>query len=116
LVFIVLTEKKFAYYKKISTICVLENGLIATGSDDKTIKIWKKNKQSELVNTLTEHKLEVFALILLKNNSLVNGSRDKTIKVWNQKTENTFECVATLNQSSEVWSLAISKVVSEVVC
>jgi len=60
------------------------------------------------VNTLTEHTGGVFALILLQNNSLVSGSWDKTIKVWNQKIENTFECVATLNQSSAVWSLAIS--------
>jgi WD40 repeat protein len=60
------------------------------------------------VTTLTEHKKEVRALILLKNNSLVSGSFDKTIKVWNQKNENSFECVATLNQISEVWSLAIS--------
>jgi len=58
---------------------------------------------------LTDHKLEVFALILLNNNSLVSGSDDKTIKVWNQMTENTFECVATLNQRSEVWSLEISR-------
>jgi WD40 repeat protein len=105
-----LIEKELAHYGYITTICVLENGLIATGSDDTTIKIRKiKNESSlELVTTLTEHKREVRVLILLKNNSLVSGSWDKTIKVWNQKTDNTFECVATLNQSSEVLSLAIS--------
>jgi WD40 repeat protein len=104
-----LIEKKLAYNYSISTICVLDKGLIATGSWD-TIKIWKKITESslELVTTLTEHTEGISALTLLKNNSLVSGSWDKTIKVWNQMTENTFECIVTLNHDSEVWSLAIS--------
>jgi hypothetical protein len=31
-----------------------------------------------------------------------------TIKVWNQKTDKSFECIATLSQNSAVFSLAIS--------
>jgi len=70
-----LVEIKLAHNKTIMAICVLENGLIATGSEnDATIKIWKI---------------------------------DKNIKVWNHRTEDTFECVATLNQESEINSLAI---------
>jgi len=105
-----LIEKKLAHNNIIWTICVLDNDLIATGSEDTTIKIWKKINDSslELVTTLTEHKKEVHALILLKNNSLVSGSSDMTIKVWNQKIDGTFEFIATLDQSSEVFSLAIS--------
>jgi len=104
-----LIETELVHNKTITAICVLENGFIATGSDDTTIKIWKKNNNSlELMSTLTEHTEKVNALILLKNNSLVSGSFDKTIKVWNQKNENTFECVATLNQSLLILSLAIS--------
>ncbi len=105
-----LIAKKSAHNKSVSKICVLENGLIATGSDDTTIKVWKKNNEDslELVTTLTEHTEKVNALILLKNTSLVSGSSDMTIKVWNQKNENSFECVATLNHDSEITSLAIS--------
>ena len=55
---------------------------------------------------MTEHKDKITALLLLKNNSLVSASLDSLIKVWNQKDENSFECIATLDQSIEV-SLAL---------
>jgi len=103
-------EIKQSHKSHINTICILENGLIATGSDDKTIKIWKKSNQSsiELVTTLRGHTKMVFSLIELKNNSLVSSSLDKSIKVWNQKNETTFECIATLNHTNYIKSLATS--------
>jgi len=106
----ILIEKVSAHNDTIRTICVLENGLIATGSYDTTIKIWKINNQATLepVTILRRHTNWVIALMLLKNNSLVSGSFDTTINVWNQKTDNSFECVASLKHSSGVWSLAIS--------
>jgi len=102
-----IIEKKQAHTEYIHLICVLENDLIATGSWD-TIKIWKNGDYLRLLTNLTEHTGIIRALILSKNNSLVSGSSDLTIKVWNQMTENTFECVVTLKQSSGVSSLAIS--------
>jgi len=104
-----LTAKKLAHNETINAICVLENDLIATGSEDTTIKIWKINNQSslELVFILTEHKDKITALLLLKNNSLVSASWDSLIKVCNQKDENSFKCIATLDQSIEVSSLAL---------
>jgi len=104
-----LIEKRAAE-DVIWTICVIDNELIATGSADNLIKIWKKNNQSslELVTTLTEHTNVVRALILLKNNSLVSGSEDNSIKVWNQINQTWFECIATLNESSGIYSFAIS--------
>jgi len=101
-------ELNQAHEKYINAICVLENGLIATGSEDKTIKIWKKNNEKylELVSTLEGNTFPVYSLILLKNGSLVSGT--ESIKVWNQKNENTFECVATLKQNSGVTILKIS--------
>jgi len=50
----------------------------------------------------------ITSLILLKNNSLVSGSLLDGIKVWNKKNEYNFKCVATLNESRDVFSLAIS--------
>jgi WD40 repeat protein len=63
-----LIEKELAHYGYITTICVLENGLIATGSCDTTIKIWKQINESslELVTTLTKHTRDNNAIILLK--------------------------------------------------
>jgi len=106
-----LNDNLQAHKKSVKTICVLENGLIATGSEDWTINIWKiVNKSSfELVTTLKEHKSEVKALILLKNNSLVSsGSTESSIRVWNKINESTFECVRILDLNNSVFSLAIS--------
>jgi len=63
-----LNEKKLAHDDTMWKICVLENGLIATGWWDKTIKIWNKNNESslELVTSLTEHTGEVFIFINYK--------------------------------------------------
>ena len=98
------------YNGSIEAICMLENGLIATGADDSKIKIWKQSHDKtsfELIADLREHKSLVYALILLKNNSLVSGSADQTIKVWNQINGTNFVCVSTLNLDSEIFSLAI---------
>jgi len=91
----------FLVYPDINAISILENGLIETGSDDKTIKIWKKINRSslELVSTLVGHTFGINSVILLKNKSLVSGSKE-SLKVWNQNNENNFECVGTLNQST----------------
>jgi len=63
-------------------ICVLKNGLIATGSGDRTIKKWRQNdsKKLELITNLTEHQYVVYTLAVLSNGSLISGSGDKTIK------------------------------------
>ena len=99
-------QKKSAHDTSIYTICVLNNGLIATGSY-REIKIWKKEENKlQLITTLTEHSADVNTLIGLKNNSLVSGSSDRTIKIWNQINDSTFECINTLKQqNSEIYSL-----------
>jgi len=105
-----LVEMKQAHTKAIiRAICVLESGLIATGSEDRTIKIWKQINESSLqsVAHLKEHRDRVNALILLKNSSLVSSSDDKSIKVWNRIKKNTFGCVSTLNLKIEAFSLAV---------
>ena len=104
-----LNTNKRVHTNRIKKICVLENGLIATGSYDSTIKIWKKISESslEVVTTLTEHESAVYALISLKNSSLVSGSYDGKTKIWNQINETYFECVATLKYISGVITLAL---------
>jgi len=97
------TEKIKAHSKWIQTVCVLKNGLLATGSSDTTIKIWQTTNENntfsfQLLTTLTEHTDWVYTLIELSNNSLISGCRDGSIKVWNQLNETRFECVATFKQ------------------
>ncbi len=54
-------------------ICVLKNGLIATGSGDRTIKKWRQNdsKKLELITNLTEHQYVVYTLAVLSNGSII---------------------------------------------
>ena len=56
--------------------------VLITGSSDKTVKFWKKNKNDwDCIKTLTTHQGPIMCL---KSNEryLVTGSTDGTIKVW----------------------------------
>jgi WD40 repeat protein len=60
--------------------------IIASASDDKTIKIWNL-KTRELLQTLTGHSDAVSAVEISPNGDiLASGSWDKTIKLWNLQT------------------------------
>ncbi len=60
--------------------------VIASASDDKTIKIWNLNTR-ELLQTLTGHSDAVSAVAIAPSGDvLASGSWDKTIKIWNLKT------------------------------
>ncbi|RNA21377.1 vegetative incompatibility WD repeat [Brachionus plicatilis] len=61
---------------------ILKNGDLASGSGDKTIKIWNKNNFN-LKNTLNGHSNDILCLAVLKNGDLASGSQDETIRIWN---------------------------------
>ncbi|MBW4593345.1 MAG: serine/threonine protein kinase [Brasilonema angustatum HA4187-MV1] len=59
---------------------------LASGSDDKTIKLWNFNRRKE-IRTLKGHKGIIYCVAISRNGqTLVSGSQDNTIKVWNLKT------------------------------
>ena len=62
---------------------------IASGSGDKTIKIWNHVKK-EVIFTMEGHQLGVKCLKLLKDGRLASGSFDNTIKIWDL-TRYTFD-------------------------
>ncbi|MEH2062129.1 MAG: serine/threonine-protein kinase [Nostoc sp.] len=80
--------------------------ILASGSDDKTIKIWHLNTRRQ-TTTLQGHSDWVYAIAISPDGqTLVSGSKDKTIKVWNL---NTGKEIRTLfGHSSYVNSVAIS--------
>ncbi|WP_341532293.1 serine/threonine-protein kinase (plasmid) [Nostoc sp. UHCC 0302] len=80
--------------------------IFASGSDDKTIKIWHLNTRQQTA-TLRGHSDWVYAIAISPDGqTLVSGSKDKTIKVWNL---NTGKEIRTLfGHSSYVNSVAIS--------
>ena len=63
------------------SLAVLPNGHLASGSDDKTIKIWNPTDGS-VIRTLSGHSSEVLALAVLPNGHLASGSY-LDIKIWN---------------------------------
>ena len=70
-----------------------QNGLLASGSVDSTIKLWD-TITGQLMNTLEGHSSYVWSLAFDKNGLLASGSLDNTIKLWNTTTgqlKNTLE-------------------------
>jgi photosystem II stability/assembly factor-like uncharacterized protein len=59
---------------------------LASGSFDKTIKLWSVSTQS-LLNTLTGHTYRVYSVAFSPDGTkLASGSLDNTIKLWNVST------------------------------
>jgi WD40 repeat protein len=59
-----------------------DNNSIASGSKDKTIKIWNINT-GQLLATLLGHNDKIRCLTVLPNGNLASGSADKNIRIWN---------------------------------
>ncbi|KAG0641848.1 quinon protein alcohol dehydrogenase-like superfamily [Tuber brumale] len=68
-----------------------DDNMLATGSYDRTIKIWDIESGQE-IRTLVGHDLGVRAL-MFDDQKLISGSLDKTLKIWNWRTG---ECISTL--------------------
>jgi len=76
----------------VCALVALPNGLIASASDDTTIKIWDVHT-GKCQHTLIGHTASVNALIALANGRIASGSTDHTIKIWDVSGK----CVRTLN-------------------
>jgi U3 small nucleolar RNA-associated protein 13 len=80
-----------AHEKDINSISISSNDKIfATGSQDKTIKIWSIVDGS-LLGTCTGHKRGVWCVQFSPvEHTIVSSSGDKTIKIW---STNDFSCL-----------------------
>lgn len=65
----------------INALVTFPNGVLASASSDRTIKLWDPIK-GILLGTLIGHKGPVYALTLLSDGTLVSGSWDGSIKYW----------------------------------
>ena len=79
-------------------IIQLSCGLLASCSDDKTIKLYNINGNNYTVmQTLNDHTDTVFHIIELKNKKLVSCSSDETIKFYNIDDNNKYKFDYSIN-------------------
>ncbi|MFM6248968.1 MAG: trypsin-like peptidase domain-containing protein, partial [Dolichospermum sp.] len=79
---------------------------LASGSSDKTIKIWD-GRTGNLLRTLSGHSDSVLSVAWSPDGrTLASGSWDKTIKIWDGRTGNLLRTLS--GHSYSVWSVAWS--------
>lgn len=73
------------------TVCTLsstdKDGIVLSGSWDKTAKLWTVNEQGYSCVTFQGHEAAVWAVCQLPNNRYATGSADKLIAIWNSLGE-----------------------------
>ncbi len=73
---------------------------LASGSGDKTIKLWNTNT-GQCVSTLSGHSHWVMSVAWDNDGTkLVSGSYDETVRIWSVSSADTFEPVSTLSGHS----------------
>jgi hypothetical protein len=95
---------------RLMSLVLLPDGRLASGSRDKTIKLWSLDGGGggKCVATLAGHTDTVKALAVLPDGRLASGSWDKTIKVWTLDRSGGGKCVATLEaHTGHMWALAV---------
>ena len=77
-------SQTYGHTSWVESLFGLQNGYLASGSGDQTIKIWNPN-DGTLKQALTGHSADVKLLLVLPNGGLASASKDKTIKIWSPK-------------------------------
>ncbi|RNA11770.1 hypothetical protein BpHYR1_024511 [Brachionus plicatilis] len=81
-----------AHEASIYCIHLIDTSTLASGSRDRTIKIWNLINYA-CVKTLKGHDDWITSLLLFDKNTLISGSRDRSIKIWNLSD---YTCITTL--------------------
>ncbi|GAU33962.1 hypothetical protein TSUD_148830 [Trifolium subterraneum] len=76
-----------AHDDAINAVVVSYDGVVYSGSADKRIKVWKKQKQKHsLVSTLEKHNSGINALVLSSDETILySGACDRSILVWEKE-------------------------------
>ena len=69
----------------VSALCVLQDGRLASGSNDNTIRLWDLTTGGQVI-CLEGHLHVVRALCALPDGRLASGAGDKTVRLWDLPT------------------------------
>lgn len=97
----------------VSAVAVLDDGhgnlLIATGSSDLTIKLWKfvvSSRSCSCMWTIKAHDKDINSLAFLSSSLLLSGSQDKTVKAWNVG-KGTMNGAPMTGHKRGIWSISV---------
>ena len=82
-----------------NSLLVLTNGNLASGSEDKTIKIWDMTSRT-LIRTLSGHTGSVHSSALLQNGYLASSSKE--VIIWNTDTAAVVRTIAITGEISSL--------------
>lgn len=81
-----------AHYQSITSLCLLKDGRLASGSKDKTIKVFRISNEFICDMTFIAHKKSVTSLCILNDGRLVSTSEDGSIRIWVIGSESFYLC------------------------
>ncbi|ABN67995.2 transcriptional repressor TUP1, partial [Scheffersomyces stipitis CBS 6054] len=90
----------------IRSVCFSPDGkLLATGAEDKLIRIWDLNTK-RIIKILRGHEQDIYSLDFFPDGDrLVSGSGDRTVRIWDLRSS---QCSLTLSIEDGVTTVAVS--------
>jgi len=88
--------------------CLVElpNNRVASGSEDRSIKIWDLNLNGALITTLIGHSGFIRTLVVLQSGYLASSASDSYIFIWNLSD---LKLIKTLESKESVYVLGLLK-------